>query len=84
MAFYHVVKPETGETQVVECSVHDIMKWYEDNPGWERDWSAGAATISSGVGDWKTKNVNKNPGWKDVLDKVRKVPGNTLDKNNLY
>ena len=87
MAFYNVINPETGETKVVECPMQgpdDILNWYENNPGWERDWSHGSAGISAGVGDWKTKNVNKNPGWKDVLDKVRKVPGNTLDKNNLY
>ena len=87
MAFYNVINPETGETKVVECPMqgpNDILNWYENNPGWERDWTHGSAGISAGVGDWKTKNVNKNRGWKDVLDKVRKVPGNTLDKNNLY
>ena len=87
MAFYNVINPETGETKVVERPMtgsDTILEWYEENPGWERDWSEGAAIISAGVGDWKTKNDVKNPGWKDVLDKVRKVPGNTLDKNNLY
>ena len=39
MARYNVIHPESGETQVVECSVHEIMAWYEANPGWERDWS---------------------------------------------
>ena len=59
MARYHVIKPETGETQIVECSVHDIMDWYEANPGWERDWSHGGALITSEVGDWKSKLGNK-------------------------
>ena len=83
MATYHVINRETGERQSIERSVHDIMDWYDENPGWERDWSHGAAAIGE-VGDWKTKNIQKNPGWKDVLNKVREVPGNTLDKNHLY
>ena len=86
MAFYNVINPETGETKVVERPMtgsDTILEWYEDNPGWERDWSQGGASISSGVGDWKSKNVNKNPGWKDVLDAVKKVPGNNVS-NSLY
>ena len=83
MARYPVVNKETGETKNIEMSVHDILEWYEKNPEWERDWSHGAAGVAE-LGEWKTKNVNKNPGWKDVLDKVRQVPGNTLAKDNLY
>ena len=86
MAFYNVINPETGETKVIERPMtgdNTITEWYEENPDWERDWGQGAAGIAE-LGEWKIKNVNKNPGWKDVLDKVRKVPGNTLKKNNLY
>ena len=75
MASYHVINRETGETQVVTCSVHDIMDWYEANPGWERDWSAGGATVSkSGIGEWKTNLANKHSGWKHILDKVKNSP----------
>ena len=80
---YKVWNPETGERKEVEMSHTKILEWYDSNPGWERDWSKGCASLGE-VGDWKTKNVIKNPGWKDVLDKVREVPGNTLDKNHLY
>ena len=83
MARYPVVNKVTGETKSIEMSVHDILEWYEENPDWERDWSHGVAGIAE-LGEWKTKNVVKNPGWKDVLDQVRKTPGNTLDKNHLY
>ena len=83
MARYNVIKPETGETQVVECSVHDIMDWYEANPGWERDWSHGGASVArEGVGEWKDKLVNSKPGWKQVLDNVKKAPGNNV--KDLY
>ena len=69
--------------KIVECSIHDIMDWYEANPGWERDWSHGAALVAKeGVGEWKDKLVNKNPGWKQVLDNVKKAPGNNV--KDLY
>ena len=80
---YPVVNTKTGEKKDVWMSHAEIMEWYEDNPDWERDWGQGCAGIAE-VGEWKTKNVQKNPGWKDVLDQVRKVPGNTLSKDNLY
>ena len=80
---YPVVNKVTGERKNIERSIHDIMEWYEDNPDWERDWTQGAAGVAE-LGEWKTKYVQKNPGWKDVLDGVRKVAGNTLDKNHLY
>ena len=80
MATYHVIKPETGETQVIECSVHDIMDWYEANPGWERDWSHGAAAVSSEVGEWREKLANKHSGWNDVLGAAAKAPGSRVRK----
>ena len=81
---YPVVNKVTGEKKNIERSCHDILEWYEENPDWERDWEPGVGNVIGGVGEWKTTNVKKNPGWKDVLDKVRKVPGNTLAKDNLY
>ena len=80
---YPVINKTTRETKEVHMSHSEIMEWYKENPEWERDWSYGCASIGE-VGDWKTKNVVKHPGWKDVLDGVRKVPGNTLAKDNLY
>ena len=75
MAKYPVIHKETGEQKVVECSIHDIMEWYENNPEWERDWSFGCANTSkSGVGEWKTQLANKHSGWKHILDKVKKTP----------
>ena len=81
---YPVINMKTGETKDVWKHHTEIQEWYEENPDWERDWGQGAAGIIGDVGEWKTTNVKKNPGWKDVLDKVRQVPGNTLSKNNLY
>jgi len=80
MAFYNVIHPESGETKVVECSVHEIMDWYEANPGWERDWSHGGALITSEVGDWKSKLGNKHSGWKHIIDKASREPGSRVEK----
>ena len=80
MAQYHVIKPETGETQIVECSIHDILDWYKANPGWERDWSYGSASITSEVGEWREKLVSKKPGWNDVLGAAAKAPGSYVKK----
>lgn len=54
-------------------SVHEIMDWYKENPEWKRDWSEGCASPAD-VGEWKNKLINKNPGWKEVLDKVKAHP----------
>lgn len=74
MALYDVIHKETGETKQVQCSVHDISEWYEDNPDWERDWSQGCAMSVSEVGSWKTKLANNHSGWKHIMDKVKNTP----------
>lgn len=75
MAQYDVVNKETGETKVIEVSVHEITQWYQDNPDWVRDWSQGcASSLGEFGGEWKSKLANKNPGWKHILDKVKNTP----------
>ena len=55
-------------------SVHDWSQWCEDNPDWQRDWSDPSTCPGSGeVGEWKDKLTKKNPGWNDVLSKVKSV-----------
>ena len=79
MAIYPIIHKETGETKVIEMSVHDITQWYKDNPEWQRDWSQGCATPGE-VGEWKDKLVNRNPGWNDVLGRAAKMPGSNVKK----
>jgi hypothetical protein len=69
MALYDVINPETGETKVIEMSVHDIQQWYKDNPEWQRDWSQGCATAAES-GEWKDKLAKKHPSWNEVLKKA--------------
>lgn len=77
MAIYPIYNPETGEKQVVEMSVNDIMGWYENNKPWIRDWSQGCATPGE-VGDWQNKLTSKHPGWNEILKKAGSVPGSTV------
>lgn len=79
MAIYPIIHKETGETKVIEMSVHDITQWYVDNPEWQRDWSQGCATPGE-VGDWRNKLTSKHPSWNEVLSKASKAPGSTAKK----
>jgi hypothetical protein len=77
LAIYPIYNPETGEKQVVEMSVNDIMGWYENNKPWIRDWSQGCATPGE-VGDWQNKLVSNHPSWNTVLKKAGSVPGSNV------
>ena len=79
MAIYPIIHKETGETKVIEMSVHVITQWYNDNPEWQRDWSQGSASPGE-VGEWKDKLVQRNPGWNDVLGRAAKMPGSNVKK----
>ena len=79
MAQYDVIHKTTGETKVVECSVHEIMEWYEANPDWQRDWSYGSAAAAE-VGEWKDKLIKKHAGWNDILGKAGEQPGSRVKK----
>jgi hypothetical protein len=74
MAIYPIINKETGETKVIEMSVHDIASWYAKNPKWTRNWAEGSAGFVE-TGEWKDKLIKKNPGWNEVLQKVNKSAG---------
>ena len=79
MAIYPIIHKETGETKVIEMSVHDIQEWYKNNLEWKRDWSEGCATPGE-VGDWRNKLISKHPGWNEILDKASKAPKSLVKK----
>ena len=79
MAQYDVINKVTGETKVIECSVHDITAWYEANPEWKRDWSHGCASAQD-MGEWKDKLIKKHGGWNDVLGAAAAAPGSYVKK----
>ena len=75
MATYPVVHKETGEQKEVKMSVHEWDQWKEDNPDWERDYSDPSTLPGMGVevGDWRAQLMTKKPGWKTVMNKVKKA-----------
>ena len=79
MAQYDVINKTTGETKVIECSVHEITDWYEANPDWHRDWSYGFAATAE-IGEWKDKLIKKHAGWNDILGKAGEQPGSYVKK----
>ena len=79
MPLYDVVHKETKETKQIECSVHEIMEWYEANQEWQRDWSHGCATAQE-VGEWKDKLAKSQPAWNEVLGKAASVRGSQVRK----
>ena len=75
MATYPVVNADTGEQKEVKMSILEWDQWKEDNPEWTRDWSDPDTLPGSGVefGDWRQKLMSKKPGWKQVMDNVKKI-----------
>ena len=79
MAKFDVVNKDTGETKVIEVSVHEIQQWYEDNQPWVRDWSQGCAGGGE-IGDWRDTLRKKAPGWNDVLGVAASQRGSRVKK----
>jgi hypothetical protein len=74
MATYPVVNKVTGEQKEVKMSVLDWPQWCEDNPDWKRDWSDPSTCPGNGdVGDPRGKLMKSHPGWKEVMNKVKKA-----------
>ena len=75
MATYPVIHTESGEQKEVKMSIHDWDQWKEDNPEWTRDYSDPDTMPGMGVefGDWRQKLMSKKPGWKQVMDNVKKI-----------
>ena len=79
MATYPVKNKETGETKEVVMSIHDWDQWKDDNPDWERFYTAdNSPKLGIEISGPFSKMYTKYPGWKDVISKAQKQPGATL------
>ena len=79
MPTYPVKNKETGDTKELSMTMPEYVKWKEENPNWDKDWSQGCAGVGE-VGEWKDKLVRKTPGWNDVLERASKSPGSRVKK----
>ena len=77
MPTYPVVNKETGEKKELSMTMREYSNWREENPDWDKDWSAGVAGLGE-VGEFQDKLKKSHPGWNDVLHKVSKVPGSNV------
>lgn len=78
MPTYPVIHKETKETQELYMTMAEYDQWKIDNPGWEKDWNEGCASIGE-VGDWRDKMSKTHPGWGDIMkNKVAKAPGSRV------
>ena len=73
MPTYNVKHKETGETKEFRMTIEDYEQWRIDNPDWDKDWTAGVASMGE-VGDWRDKMKKTHPGWADVMGQVKKHP----------
>lgn len=77
MPTYPVINKETGEKQELYMSMVEYEQWRKDNPEWDKDWQAGIAS-SGEVGDWRNKMDKTHPGWGEIMNKVKKIPGSRV------
>lgn len=73
MATYPVKNRVTGEEKEVKMSIHDWEGWKQNNPDWDRYFTAETCPGSGDVGDWQDKLYAKNPGWETVMSGVKKA-----------
>ena len=78
MATYPVINKKTGEQKDIVLSVHEWTKWCEDNPDWERYYTAENVPNFGEVGEVYDKLKKSHPGWNDVLRKASKMPGSNV------
>jgi len=77
MPTYPLIHKETGEKKELSMTMLEYMKWKEQNPEWDKDWSAGVAGVGE-VGEWKDKLIRRNPSWNTVLERSGKMPGSNV------
>lgn len=77
MPLYPVFNKETGEKKQLSMTISEYSNWREENPEWDKDWSAGVAGMGE-VGEFQDKLKKSHPGWNDVLHRTSKMPGSNV------
>jgi|TARA_B100000035_G_scaffold88963_1_gene74904 hypothetical protein len=80
---YPVINKETGEKKTLSMTMKAYSEWREENPGWDKDWSAGCAGVGE-VGDMHLKGEANSSGWNEILDRASRQPGANVRKNRDY
>ena len=77
MPTYPVINLKTKEKKELSMTMKQYCEWKDENPDWDKDWSAGVAACQE-VGDFRDKMKRTHPGWNDVLHKASKAPGSKV------
>ena len=64
MPQYDVKHLKTGETKQLNLTISAYEQWKEDNPEWDKDWSAGTGGVTYGT-------PKMEDGFKEVMSKVQ-------------
>jgi hypothetical protein len=64
MPTYNVKNLKTGETKEFRMTMKEYCQWKEDNPDWDKDWSAGIAGTTYG-------EPKQSDGFKEVMQKMQ-------------
>ena len=83
MPTYPVINKETGEKKTLSMTMKAYSEWRQENPGWDKDWSAGCAGVGE-VGDMHLKGEANSSGWNEILDRASRQPGANVRKNRDY
>ena len=83
MPTYPVINKETGEKKTLSMTMKAYAEWREENPGWDKDWSAGCAGVGE-VGEMHLKGEANSSGWNEILDRASRQPGANVRKNRDY
>ena len=64
MPTYNVKNLKTGEKKEFRMTMKEYCQWKEDNPDWDKDWSAGIAGPTYG-------EPKQSDGFKEVMQKMQ-------------
>ena len=72
MPHYPLINKNTGEKKELWMTMSEYEAWIKENPDWGKDWQAGVAGVGE-VGEWQQKLMKTHPGWKEVMNGVKKA-----------
>ena len=64
MPTYPLINKKTGEKQELSMTMKEYDQWRDENPDWDKDWSAGVGGVTYG-------QPKADDGFKEVMSKVQ-------------
>tara|TARA_B100001778_G_C18372744_1_gene531565 strand:- start:465 stop:695 length:231 start_codon:yes stop_codon:yes gene_type:complete len=64
MPTYPLINKKTGEKQELSMTMKEYDQWRDENPDWDKDWSAGVGGVTYG-------QPKTDDGFKEVMSKVQ-------------